>query len=41
MQEVARVAIDEYVTRRTRRRDEHLGAIVRDDADLLRRLGSM
>lgn len=39
MQEVARIAIDEYVTRRTRRRDEHLEAIVKEDADLLRRLG--
>ena len=41
MQEVARTAIDEYVTRRTRRRDEHLAAIVEEDADLLRRLGEM
>jgi len=39
MQEVARTAIDEYVTRRTRRRDAHLAAIVREDAELLRRLG--
>lgn len=39
MQEVARTAIDEYVTRRARRRDAHLAAIVREDAELLRRLG--
>jgi predicted transcriptional regulator len=41
MQEVARIAIDEYVTRRRRRRDEHLATIVREDAELLRRLGSL
>ena len=41
MQEVARTAIDEYVTRRRRRRDEHLATIVREDAELLRRLGSL
>jgi predicted transcriptional regulator len=41
MQEVARSAIDEYVTRRTRRRDAHLATIVHEDADLLRRLGSL
>jgi hypothetical protein len=41
MQEVARTAIDEYVSRRTRRRDEHLAAIVAEDAELLRRLGEM
>jgi predicted transcriptional regulator len=41
MQEVARVAIAEYVSRRARRRDEHLASIVAQDADLLRRLGSM
>lgn len=41
MQDVARTAIDEYVTRRSRRRDEHLAAIVREDAELLRRLGGM
>jgi predicted transcriptional regulator len=41
MQEVARVAIAEYVARRVSRRDEHLAAIVREDADLLRRLGEM
>ena len=41
MQDVARTAIDEYVTRRARRRDAHLSAIVVEDADLLRRLGSM
>ena len=41
MQAVARTAIDEYVTRRTRRRDDHLAAIIREDAELLRRLGEM
>lgn len=41
MQEVARSAISEYVTRRNRRRDEHLATIVREDAELLRRLGEM
>jgi len=41
MQEVARTAIDEYVTRRRRRRDEHLATIVHEDAELLRRLGSL
>lgn len=41
MQEVARTAIGEYVTRRARRRDEHLAAIVAEDQELLRRLGSM
>jgi predicted transcriptional regulator len=41
MQEVARSAIHEYLTRRTRRRDEHLATIVREDAELLRRLGSL
>ena len=41
MQEIARVAIGEYVTRRARRRDEHIAAIVDEDAELLRRLGSM
>jgi predicted transcriptional regulator len=41
MQEVARTAIDEYVRRRTRQRDEHLAAIVRQDSELLRRLGDM
>ena len=41
MQDVARTAIDEYVTRRARRRNEHLSVIVVEDADLLRRLGSM
>ena len=39
MQEVARTAIKEYVTRRIRRRDAHLAEIVREDAELLRRLG--
>jgi len=41
MQEVARTAIAEYVSRRTRRRDEYLAKIVQEDAELLRRLGSM
>lgn len=41
MQDVARTAIDEYVGRRSRRRDEHLASIVREDAELLRRLGGM
>lgn len=41
MQEVARTAIDEYVTRRRRHRDEHLATIVQQDDELLRRLGSL
>ena len=41
MQEVARTAIDEYVTRRRRHRDEHLATIVHQDEELLRRLGSL
>jgi predicted transcriptional regulator len=41
MQEVARTAIEEYVARRTARRDAHLATIVDEDADLLRRLGEM
>ena len=41
MQEVAREAITAYVTSRVRRREEHLAQIVADDAELLRRLGSM
>ena len=41
MQEVARTAIDEYVTRRVRRRDQHLATIIEEDAELLRRLGSL
>lgn len=41
MQEVARTAIGEYVTRRARRRDAHLLAIVHEDAELLRRLGGV
>jgi predicted transcriptional regulator len=40
MQDIARAAINEYVSRRARRRDEHLAAIVAQDIDLLRRLGS-
>ena len=39
MQEVARAAIGDYVSRRNRRRDAHLEAIVQEDAELLRRLG--
>ena len=41
MQEVARTAIDEYVSRRARHRDAHLAAIIREDTELLRRLGDM
>ena len=41
MQEVAREAIAAYVSSRTRRRDEQLGVIVTEDAELLRRLGDM
>ena len=41
MQDVARTAIDEYVTRRARRRDEHLATIVAEDGELLRRLEEM
>jgi predicted transcriptional regulator len=41
MQEVARTAIAEYVSRRVLRRDEHLAAIVAEDVELLRRLGTM
>jgi predicted transcriptional regulator len=41
MQEVAREAIAAYVSNRTRRRDEHLATIVAEDAELLRRLGSV
>ena len=40
MQAIARTAIVEYVSRRERLRDEHLTAIVAEDAVLLRRLGS-
>lgn len=40
MQSVARIAITQYVAQRTRRRDDHLAAIVAQDAELLRRLGS-
>jgi predicted transcriptional regulator len=41
MQEVAREAIAAYVSNRTRRRDEHLAAIIAEDGELLRRLGSV
>lgn len=41
MQEVAREAIAAYVSSRTRRRDELLAQIVAEDAELLRRLGSV
>ena len=41
MEDVARSAIVEYTSRRRRVRDEHLAAIVAEDADLLRRLGAM
>ncbi|MGH3332691.1 MAG: ribbon-helix-helix protein, CopG family [Nocardioidaceae bacterium] len=39
MQEVAKQAIAEYTTRRTRRRDELLDRIVVERADVIRRLG--
>ena len=41
MQDVARTAISEYVSRRGLLRDEHLRTIVTEDAELLRRLGTM
>ena len=41
MQDVARAAIVEYVSRRRLLRDEYLATIVAEDAELLRRLGSM
>jgi predicted transcriptional regulator len=41
MQTVAREAIAAYVTDRDRRREHALARIVVDDAELLRRLGSM
>jgi predicted transcriptional regulator len=41
MQEVVRIAVHEYVTRRTERRDAALATIVSEDADLLDRLGSV
>ena len=41
MQAVAREAIAAYVSSRTRRRDEHLAAIVAEDAGLLLRLATM
>ncbi len=41
MQTVAREAIAAYVTGRARRRDQTLARIVTEDAELLRRLGSM
>lgn len=41
MQRVAREAIVAYVTSRERRREEALARIVAEDAELLRRLGSM
>lgn len=41
MQEVARAAIGDYVTRRARHRDAHLATIVREDAELLRQLGEL
>jgi predicted transcriptional regulator len=41
MQAVAREAIAVYVSSRTRQRDEHLARIASEDAELLRRLGSM
>jgi hypothetical protein len=41
MQTVAREAIAAYVTDRARRRDRALERIVAEDAELLRRLGTM
>jgi predicted transcriptional regulator len=41
MQSVAREAIAAYVTSRERRREQALARIVSEDAELLRRLGSM
>jgi len=41
MQAVAREAIVAYVSSRIRRRDEHIARIVAEDAELLRRLGSI
>lgn len=41
MQDVAREAIAVYVSSRARRREDHLARIVAEDAELLRRLGSM
>jgi predicted transcriptional regulator len=41
MQAVAREAIAAYVSSRVRLRDDHLARIVAEDADLLRRLGTM
>lgn len=41
MQDVAREAIAQYVSQRARRRDEHLATIVAEDAELIRRLGSL
>lgn len=41
MQDVAREAIAAYVSSRARRRDELLARIVAEDAELIRRLGSM
>jgi len=38
-QEVVRIAIQEYTSRRTRLRTEALQRIVTEDAELLRRLG--
>ena len=41
MQEVARQAIGDYVARRTRRRDDHLATIVREDAESFAGSGSL
>jgi predicted transcriptional regulator len=38
-QDVVRVAIQQYTSRRSRLRDEALARIVTEDAELLRRLG--
>ncbi len=41
MQDVARAAIADYVSRRTQRREEHLATIIAEDTELLRRLGTI
>lgn len=41
MQDVAREAIAQYVSQRARRRDEHLATIIAEDAELIRRLGTV
>jgi predicted transcriptional regulator len=39
MQEVARTAIKEYTSRRAENRDEHIQRILKEHAEVLRRLG--